>query len=165
MGMKRYVAFLTAVLAATACIPKQPQFAPEQVITHFATTAPVQEVADAAAISLRWLGFSTRKVPTGGRVTVHGWYRHSLPYPSSGFRSNPVLGGGEGYYTESGGGVWCVTRRIEITALALGDRTFVIIKPHKYGCKRELQLGKGDVQLIQVLTRGIKKRVGGEGGT
>ncbi|KPK83024.1 MAG: hypothetical protein AMS25_01235 [Gemmatimonas sp. SM23_52] len=153
------------MLATTACFPKQPQFAPEQVITHFEIPASVQEVADAAAMSLRWLGFRAWKLPTRGGVIVRGWHHHSHPYASSGdFRTSArVAGGAEGYFEElTAVAVWCVTRRFEITALALGDRTLVIIEPHRYSCERELPLGKGEVQLTQMLTRGIKKRVGAE---
>lgn len=163
--MKPYVAFLTAVLAATACSLKQLQFAPEQVITHFATTASVQDIADAAVISLRSLGFTAWKVPTRGRVIVHGWYQRSVSHPSSGFRSwGPVVGGGEGYrYGERTAlAVWCVKRYFEITALALGDSTLVTIQPRRWGCNRETLLGRQEVQLTRRLTERIKKVVNAE---
>jgi hypothetical protein len=133
-----------------------PQFAPEQVTTHFTTAASVSYVAAAAESSLRGMGFTAKRYPTPGGAIVRGWYYHRMTYPLS-------LSGGEGDRgAASGAGVLCVSRRFEITALAHADSTLVTIQPRRWGCNKETLLGMQEVELTRRLTERIKKAVNAE---
>ncbi len=159
--MSRHIIFLSAILIVVACLPRPPEFAPEEVTTRFTTEASVLEVGQAAQRSLRELGFAVRVEDEGSeRTTIRGeHFKGRLP------ADDFATGGNMTRTSKDATSVsvipadygWSYTTTFQVTAVRVSDRTEVTILPGKTNVEGSVPLSVREVRLTQRLTESIQK--------
>ncbi len=151
MSSTRNIIAFAAALLALACIPKPPEFAPEQVTTRFSTEASVREVARSAATVLRTMEWRVEvEYVADSAAAVSGEYVKSLPerYLSKSYWQNIQVPADWG---------WISATTLQVTATRTGDLTQTTIVPDKRGLEGPLPLGTHEVRLTKRLTESLQR--------
>lgn len=156
--MSRHMILLTAILIPVACLPRPPEFAPEDVTERFSSGASVVDVAGAAVAVLRAMEWRVQiDYVTDSLSAVSGEYIKSLP---------TSLSGGKYYFSRqvsySAGPVgwgWVSTTTLQVMATRAGGLTQVTIVPAKRGSEGPLPLGSQEVRMTRRLTEHLQKEL------
>lgn len=159
--MSRHKIFLSAILILVACLPRPPEFAPEEVTTRFTTEASVLEVGQAAQRSLRELGFAAQVEDEGSeRTTVRGEHiKGRLPADHSATGGNMTATSKDATFVSviAADYGWSYMTTFQVTAVRVADRTEVTIVPSKTNAEGSLPLSPREVRLTQQLTEAIQR--------
>ncbi len=160
--MSRHITFLSAILIPTACLPRPPEFAPEELTTRLTTEASVLEVGQAAQQALRELGFAVRVEEEGyERTKVRGeQFKGRLPEDHIATGGKNMTGTSKDATSVSIIAVdhgWSYTTTFDVTAVRVADETQVTIVPGKKNAEGPVPLSMREVRFTQRLTESIQK--------